>query len=138
MPLSTQIDFTEPLTSKISLESGLKGIWRFVFSDYSFDSLIIPKNEFSTNAFRNNTFTYYQYVYAGYSQIIYNLNSNYSIKIGGRFEYTYFGGNLSKPNEISFTGKPYKNFIPFLNISRKIGQGGYLRFNFTQRIQQLD
>jgi outer membrane receptor protein involved in Fe transport len=134
--LSTQIDFTEPLTSKISLESGLKGIWRFVFSDYTFDSLNIPQNEFSSIAFRNNSFTYYQYVYAGYSQVIYNLNSNYTLKIGGRFEHTNFGGNLSKPTESSFTGKPYNNFIPFLNISRKIGQGGYLRFNFTQRIQR--
>ena len=134
--LSTQIDFTEPLTSKISLESGIKGIWRFVSSDYTFDSLIIPQSEYTSIAFRNNSFTYYQYVYAGYSQLIYNINSNYSVKIGGRFEHTQFGGELSKPSENSFIGKPYKNFVPFLNISRKVGQGGYVRFNFTQRIQR--
>ena len=134
--ISSQIDFTEPISKKLNLETGIKGIVRFVNSDYHFDTFNYALNEYSTMNDRNNQFNYYQHVGAAYLQFNYIVNENYSLKIGGRFEATAFGGGMEKPADSSFTGKPYSNFIPFLNISRKFGKGGFVKFNYTQRIQR--
>ena len=136
LEISTQLDLTEPLTKKLSLETGLKGIMRFVVSDYHFDTLNYVSQEYFTLNNRNNTFNYYQNVGAGYLQFNYIINENYSLKIGSRLEFTSFGGNIKKPSDTAFSGKPYSNFIPFFNISRKMGKAGFIKFNFTQRIQR--
>jgi hypothetical protein len=49
---------------------------------------------------------------------------------------TQFGGELLKPADSKFTGKPYNNFVPSMNISKKIGQGGFVRLNYNRRIQR--
>ncbi len=136
LEISSQLDFTEPINSKITMETGVKGILRLVNSDYHFDTLNYPSKNYITMDSRNNAFNYYQNVGAYYLQFNYLVNQNYSVKFGGRYEYTSFGGGMDKPLDSNFTGKPYSNFIPFLNISRKIGKAGFVKFNFTQRIQR--
>jgi outer membrane receptor protein involved in Fe transport len=136
LEISTQMDFTEPINKKLSLETGIKGILRFVNSDYHFDTLKFATGEYTSMDSRNNAFHYYQNVGAAYLQFNYILNENYSVKLGGRYEFTSFGGGMDKPLDSSFTGKPYSNFIPFVNISRKLGKSGFIKFNYTQRIQR--
>jgi len=136
LEISSQMDFTEPINKKLSLETGIKGILRLVNSDYHFDTLKFSTGEYSPMDSRNNAFHYYQNVGAAYLQFHYIVNENYSVKLGGRYEFTSFGGGMDKPLDSSFTGKPYSNFIPFVNISRKLGKGGFIKFNYTQRIQR--
>lgn len=130
---SFQTDLTEPLSKKLKLESGLKGIIRTVNSNYSFDSFSYINNEYSVINGRSNSFTYYQNVYSLYSQLTYTINTKYSVRFGGRYEFTTYGGER-KDSSVSFTGKPYQNLIPFLSINRAFGYTGYLRLNYTQRL----
>lgn len=134
--LTAQIDYTEPLHKKATLELGAKTILRDVASDYHFDTLDFASQQLLTLDERNNAFTYYQNVYGGYAQILYNINSSISLRAGGRYEYTEFGGGLQKPSDSSFVGKPYSNFIPYINLSKNIGRGGFARITYTQRIQR--
>lgn len=133
---SMQMDLTEPLTKKLTTEIGIKGILRFVESDYHFDSFDYVSNQFKSIDFRNNTFKYHQFVYAGYLQFNYNLSPSISVRVGTRYELTQFGGELLKPADSKFTGKPYNNLVPSMNISKKIGQGGFVRLNYNRRIQR--
>jgi outer membrane receptor protein involved in Fe transport len=131
-----QVDYTEPLHAKLTWEVGTKTTLRAVKSDYHFDSFNYLSQVFSSIEYRNNQFDYYQNVFGGYSQFTYNPNSRYSFKVGGRYEATEFGGVLYQPTVEKYTGKPYQNFIPYLNVNRKLGKGGYLRGTYTQRIQR--
>lgn len=128
-----QTDFTEPIGKKLILESGLKTIIRNVSSIYTFDSFNFNTENYDGISSRNNDFYYNQNVYGGYAQSTWALNSNYSIRAGGRYEFTTYGGGR-KDSGISFTGNPYGNFIPFLSINRKFGYSGFLRAGYTQRL----
>lgn len=128
-----QTDFTEPLSKKLNLESGLKTIIRKVTSNYHFDSFNFSQKEYSSIDSRKNDFYYNQNVLGGYSQLTWQLNSKYSARIGGRYEFTTYSGGR-QDSQVNFVGKPYGNFIPFVNINRAFGYTGFLRFNYTQRL----
>lgn len=133
---TVQVDFTEPLSAKLLWELGAKTTLRYVNSDYHFDSFNYTTNSFEAINDRNNQFNYYQNVFGGYSQFSFTPNSRYSFKLGGRYEATEFGGFLFQPVVESYKGLSYQNFIPYVNVNKKIGQGGYLRGTYTQRIQR--
>lgn len=131
--ITVQSDFTEPLSKSWILESGVKGIVRHVTSDYSFDSFNFVQKEYASIESRKNDFYYDQNVLGAYSQATWQINSKYSMRFGGRYEYTTYGGGRIDSN-VSFTGKPYGNFIPYFNINRVFGYTGFLRFNYTRRL----
>ncbi|MBS3914497.1 MAG: TonB-dependent receptor [Bacteroidetes bacterium] len=130
---TTQIDFTEPINKNINLESGIKTILRKVTSGYDFDSFSYLNQEYKTITARSNSFYYNQNVYGGYTQFTWQFHKNYSMRVGGRYEFTMYGGGRNDSG-VSFTGKPYGNLIPFININRKFGYSGFLKFNYTQRL----
>lgn len=130
-----QVDFTEPIHKKLLWESGIKGILRHVTSDYHFDSFNFSNQEYRTITARNNNFYYDQTVSGGYSQFTWQLDQKTSFRAGGRYEFTTFGGGR-QDSGIAFTGKPYGNFIPFLNINRIVGKAGFARLSYTRRLQR--
>ncbi|MCC7299332.1 MAG: TonB-dependent receptor [Bacteroidia bacterium] len=133
--ITLQTDFTEPISKKLLMESGVKGILRKVTSTYSFDSFNFANKEYSSITARSNSFFYNQNVYGGYSQFTWQINSKYSARVGGRYEFTTYNGGRNDSNT-EFTGQPYGNFIPFFNVNRSFGYTGFLRFNYTQRLQR--
>ncbi len=133
---TAQLDYTEPFSKKAVLEVGAKTILRDVASDYHFDTLDYATSFYHTLESRNNAFTYYQNVYGGYAQMLFNFSKSLSLRAGGRYEFTEFGGGMQKPSDSSFVGKPYANFIPYLNLSKNVGRGGFVRLTYTQRIQR--
>lgn len=132
---TAQIDFTEPINKKINLEMGAKTILRKVSSKYVFDSLNILSNEYRTISNRNNHFLYNQDVFGGYLQGTYMFNEKYSLKLGSRYEFTTFGGGFADSAK-KFKGKPYGNPIPYISINRAFGYAGFLRLQYTKRLQR--
>lgn len=128
-----QTDFVEPMGKKTILETGLKAIIRKVTSTYYFDSFNFSNETYNTITARSNDFYYNQNVAGGYLQALYNINSKYSVRVGGRYEFTTYGGGR-EDSALTFTGKPYGNLIPFVNINRVFGYTGFLRFNYTKRL----
>jgi ferric enterobactin receptor len=130
-----QSDYSDKITKKLLMENGVKAILRRVSSDYTFDSFNFVNNEYSTITQRNNKFYYNQRVAGAYTQFTYFVNQVLSIRAGGRYEFTTFGGGRLDSN-LKFTGKPYGNFIPYFNINRKFGYTGFLRATYSQRLQR--
>lgn len=134
--LSFQFDYSEPIGKKTVWESGVKTTLRKVKSVYDFDSFDYRTTVYTSIADRNNQFDYFQNVVGIYSQFAYLYNANYSMKVGARYEATQFGGVLYMPIKDSYSGMPYQNVIPYVNVNRKIGSGGYVRASYTKRIQR--
>jgi len=134
--ISMQIDYTEPLHAKLLWETGLKTTLRSVISNYNYDSFNFQRNNYESITARNNQFDYYQNILALYSQFTWITSSKFSIKSGIRHESTQFGGIIYQPVKESYTGRPYQNFIPYINLNRVIGKAGFLRFTYTKRIQR--
>ncbi len=134
--LTMQLDYTEPFTSKLSLETGAKGILRRVGSQYNFDSMNYSANQLASIDYRSNQFDYYQNVFGGYAQMGYLQSDKWSYKLGIRAEHTQFGGVLYRPKEDKYTGKSYFNLIPYFNANWNYNKTSFLRFTYTQRIQR--
>ena len=134
--ISMQIDYTEPLHAKLLWETGLKTTLRSVISNYNYDSFNFQRNNYESITARNNRFDYYQNILALYSQLTWIASSKFSIKSGIRHESTQFGGVIYLPVKESYVGRPYQNFIPYINLNRVIGKAGFLRFTYTKRIQR--
>ncbi len=138
---SLQLDWINPLTKNLMLETGVKTVFRWVKSNYNFDSFDFAKKKFVPNELLNNGFGYFQNVYAGYSQITYEFLTKYSARLGVRYEATKFGGDIEKGvfeniGINTFVGQPYSNWVPSISLSRVIGAGGYVRLNYNMRIQR--
>ena len=131
-----QFDYTEPLHKKLLWESGFKTTIRSVTSNYHYDSFNYSLRNYASISARNNQFDYYQNILALYSQLTWNASSKFSIKSGLRHESTQFGGVIYMPVKESYTGRPYQNFIPYVNLNRVIGKAGFLRFTYSKRIQR--
>ena len=116
--VSAQIDYTEPLHKKVLWESGAKTTLRSVTSNYHYDSFNFVQRNFESISARNNQFDYYQNILALYSQFTWNATTRFSIKSGLRHESTQFGGVVYSPAKESYTGRPYQNVIPYLNLNR--------------------
>lgn len=133
--LTLQADFTEPINKKQILEAGIKGILRHVTSDYHFDSFSFSSKEYRNIQSRNNNFYYDQNVAGAYLQNTWQINQNYGLRLGLRYEYTTYGGGRLD-SVLDFKGRPYGSLIPFLNLNRKFGYAGFLRFSYSRRIQR--
>jgi len=133
---SLQLDYTEPFSKALKGEFGAKAIWRTVNSDYIFSFYNDTSKAFIEAKERTNGLAYYQNVYSGYAQLNYLFAKVYSVRLGVRYEMTDFGGKSTVNPQNSFKGTPYGNVVPSFNVSRSIGQGGFVRFNYNRRIQR--
>jgi ferric enterobactin receptor len=127
---TAQLDFVYPL-KKLSIEAGVKGIFRTNESDFKYfsrdanDSYIIDPSK--TNTF-NNT----QNILAAYNSYQYNLK-NWSVKAGVRFENTVVDADFV--TTASQVRQDYFSIVPSVAISRRFKTTG-INFGWNQRIQR--
>ena len=124
-----QIDYSHPIFSHI-LEFGSKMIIRNQKMDYKTDS------DIDEIVFPNEIFNYTQRVNAYYISTNIQLENDYSILAGTRYELTNINGNWEKNNEKSFTPKEYGNLLPNLTISKKLGAGKNIKLSYNSRISR--
>lgn len=127
---TAQLDFVYPV-KKLSIEAGVKGIFRTNESDFKYfsrdanDSYIIDPSK--TNTF-NNT----QNILAAYNSYQYNLK-NWSVKAGVRFENTVVDADFV--TTASQVRQDYFSIVPSVAISRRFKTTG-INFGWNQRIQR--
>lgn len=130
--LTTQLDYTRPI-GKGTLEVGTKAILRDVSSDFRLEQqqedgsyLPIPES--------TDIFNYDQNVVAGYLNYRINIDKNWGLQAGGRYEKTFVEGDFVT-SLINFK-TDYQNFIPSVTVSRNIKQGTSIKASYNQRIQR--
>ena len=83
-----------------------------------------------------NVFSYQQTVNAGYFNYTMSTKSAYSLKAGGRYEYTTINAQLPNQSEYSTKIPSYGVFVPSVNISRKLKNGRTIKAAYNRRIQR--
>ncbi|HZY78233.1 MAG TPA: TonB-dependent receptor [Cyclobacteriaceae bacterium] len=130
-----QADYTTPLGKKQIVEVGGKNISRIVSSNYQYFNAVGADGDYvlNTDASRSNKLDYTQNVTAGYLSYTATLPKGYSLKAGGRYEYTTIHANLKDEQEIHIPS--YGVLVPSANLSKKL-KNGTLKIAYNRRIQR--
>ncbi len=133
---TVQADYQTPVGKKSILEFGGKEIIRKVESSYAY-YLAGANGNYIPDPTKglSNVFNYNQYVTAGYSALTLSLPKSYSVKAGGRYEYTTIDATyqIEKP---ALTLPSYGVLVPSVNISKRLANGSAFKIAYNRRIQR--
>lgn len=129
-----QIDFVQPFSSNVKLETGLKTVLRRIDSDYVTRVKEDNNAQFTTDARLTDLFKYDQDVYAGYVSFNLSLGDKWGLIAGTRYEVTAIGGDFRSENP-AFEND-YRNLLPSLILNRKLSQFSNLKASYNERIQR--
>ncbi len=129
---TAQIDYVHPIKN-LTIEAGLKGIFRTNKSDFQFRNLNPLTNDYELDLSRSNVFDNTQDVLAVYNS--YNYQAvNWQFKAGIRAEQTIINGIYSE-NTTQLKQK-YLNVVPAIVVNKKFKDRSSLSFSFSKRIQR--
>ncbi len=120
-----QADYMTPIQKNQILETGVKGIFRSVDSDF--------ENRFGSSS-TTGDLNYNQNIGAAYLAYTYSTKSKYTFKVGGRYEYTGITASTKENGDLDISD--YSNFIPNVNISKTIANKYTVKLAYNQRIQR--
>ena len=131
-----QTDFTDPLTSKMTLETGLRAAIQDrlnINNNYTYDPdsaawLLIPS---ATSNYKSRS-----EVYAAYATLSSSIR-NFTYKIGLRAESSNYHGTLLNSGQDLGNQYPISLF-PSLFFSRKLGGDQELQLSYTRRVNRPD
>jgi ferric enterobactin receptor len=129
-----QLDFTNPIDSISTLETGSKTIFRKILSDYRISSAIDGSDDFRDMPEQANIFDYAQQVTAAYLVYSRTPKNKWGINLGARYEHTFIQANFLN-GTASFSNN-YGNLIPSVSLSRSLKKSQQIRISYTQRIQR--
>jgi len=125
---TAQADYTQTL-GHLTLEAGVKGIFRNNFSDFALNGTNLQNDSFAPGP--NDSFNYEQNVYSAYNSYEFR-SQNWTAKAGLRLEYTSIQAQLSGLGKLKVPN--YINFLPSLAVQRKLSASASINFGYTQRI----
>ena len=123
-----QLDYAHPINDHL-IEVGSKMIIRDQKMDYQTES------DSNTFVFPNEIFNYTQIVNAFYISSNIQLENDYSILLGTRYELTNIEGNWENNTQEKFS-KNYDNILPNLTVSKKISTGTSFKLSYNSRISR--
>jgi outer membrane receptor protein involved in Fe transport len=119
-----QVDYQTPVGKMQMIEFGGKGIFRQVNSTF-------------TQIGNNGSLDYNQNIGASYFSYTLTTKKKYSLKVGGRYEYTTIDAVQTKEAVSSNIDIPsYGVFVPSINLSKNLKGGSTLKIAYNRRIQR--
>jgi outer membrane receptor protein involved in Fe transport len=134
--ITLQADYQSPLGTNQMVAFGAKTILRDVSSDYKYYTATGSDGPFVPSEDENltNVFNYQQNIAAAYLSYTFNFLENYSLKAGGRYEYTTIDANFQDEQKVEIPS--YGVFVPSVNFSRKLKNGNMIKLAYNRRIQR--
>jgi outer membrane receptor protein involved in Fe transport len=133
--VTVQADFQEPIRTNQLIEFGAKDIVRTVNSDYTYSKAgSNGEYQLSGGPLLSNGFNYNQSITSGYLSYTLTTANNYTLKAGGRYEYTNIHAHFQGKPDIAIPS--YGVFVPSINISRKLKNGNLIKASYNRRIQR--
>ena len=123
-----QVDYSLPISEHL-IEFGGKIIIRDQEMDYETES------DSLSFIFNNEIFNYIQVVNALYISSNINLQNDYSINTGARYERTNISGSWENNSNDSFS-KKYNNILPNITLSKKLDRGKSIKLSYNSRISR--
>lgn len=129
-----QIDYQDPLSRYVQIETGAKMILRHIESDYRFNYDSSGRGNYIANPLRTNVFSYDQNVYSGYLSFLFQTKNKWGFKPGLRYEYTQLAAKYQDAPETDLPD--FGSIIPSLTISKSLKGGKTIRVSYNRRIQR--
>ncbi len=129
---TVQLDYVHPLKS-VTLEAGVKGIFRENNSDFQFRKFNSVSEMYELDPLRSNVFDNNQNVLAAYNSYTYSFKK-WFVKAGVRAEQTTINGNFT--NGTSSVKENYLNVVPSVTVSYDLDDNQTLTAGFSNRIQR--
>lgn len=131
-----QVDYTHPF-KKVTLETGVKGIFRDIVSDNLTRNFNSSTNSFTPIAARTYIYDYNQDVYSAYATFGFTLAKKYGIRAGARLEATEIEGDArSAGTGVTPFSSSYQNLVPSFVISRTFKNYSTVKLSYNQRLQR--
>ena len=120
-----QVDYQTPIGTTQMIEFGGKGIFRKV-------------NSVFRQLGNSGSLDYDQNIAASYFSYTLTTKKKYSLKVGGRYEYTNINATqVSESNGTQSINIPdYGTFVPSINLSKSLKGGTTLKLGYNRRIQR--
>ncbi|MHA8091242.1 TonB-dependent receptor domain-containing protein [Aquirufa regiilacus] len=128
-----KVDYVKPLSEKVKLETGYKGIIRSTNIDYQNQTLF--GGNYIKNAALSNVFDFQEQVHAAYVQIKSEPNKALKYDIGLRAEQVNNSGSSVSNSSISFQ-RNYFNLFPTANVAYFLNPSDFLKFSYSRRINR--
>lgn len=132
--ITGQLDYVQPISKGLKLETGAKSILRHIKSDFSASNYDFDTQQFVKNLGASDIFYYDQNVFASYLSFNIKFGDKTGMVVGGRYEYTDIAGDYAF-NETTFNNS-YGNFLPSIILSRNLSQMSSLKLSYNQRIRR--
>ena len=129
---TVQIDYVYPL-KKLSIEGGVKGIFRDQESNFQYLSFNAQSQQFELRPENSDLFNYTQNVFSAYNSYVLNIKS-WSFQWGVRIEQTVIDADYLY--SASKAEQNYFKVIPYMSINKNFASGNSLNLGFTQRIKR--
>ncbi len=124
------VDYTSPLGKNIAIETGAKISFSRFNNDVSVEKLNqglwIPDSSLSANYLLKEN------IAAAYTSVVVNMNNNFTITAGLRYEYA--ASNLGTLKLADIVNRKYGELFPTIYISKKFNSENGLSLSYSRRI----
>jgi outer membrane receptor protein involved in Fe transport len=129
-----QTDYQTPIGANQIIEFGGKGIFRNVNSDFKYQLASGATADYVNDASRaSGVLDYNQNIVGAYTSYTLSTKKKYTIKAGGRYEYTSIDATQAGKDIVI---PSYSNFVPSINISKKVKDNLTVKGGYNRRIQR--
>ena len=130
------LDYTHPVSEKISIETGIKTGFESILSNANVFTLNTSTGIYFNDLSQSYSSAYHRTVYAGYIVAAFPVLKFFEIKAGARYEYT--SGKASYSNTGNVQIPDYHNLAPSFVISHTMAKKQLIKFAYTYRIERPD
>ncbi|HXB95956.1 MAG TPA: TonB-dependent receptor [Puia sp.] len=131
-----RLDFTDPLSEKVTLETGGRIQIRQITSVSPVYTLDPVANSYGYDTSLSNSLVYDRHVYAGYASLSFPLLRFLDVKGGLRYERTETDAGFSKSPNTVIPG--YNTFAPSIILSHAFPNDQTLKISYSERIHRPD
>ncbi len=128
--LVTNVDYSDKLTEKLKLETGLKATFSKFENAVSVQNF--EKNSWVIDPTLTNESNLNEKIFAAYGALDYKLNKKTSMKFGLRYEYT--DSQLDTKTEGRVVDRQYGKIFPSFFLNRKFNDNLNMNFSYSKRI----
>ncbi len=132
-----KLDYTHPFGEAIKFETGIKGTFRSIKSDYNYRNFNAASQTFVLDELRSDQFDYQQDVLAGYTSFNFELSDKWGLLTGVRYEGTAIRGDFANAERQAFSFD-YYNVLPNATLNYKFSKLSGIKLSFNQRIERPD
>lgn len=129
---TVQIDYVIPV-KKVSIEAGLKGIFRTNKSAFNYSKLDLVSGSYQDVPAFSNVYDNKQNIFSAYNTYQFAIKK-WGFKVGARIENTIVNADFISNSSI--VEQNYLNIIPAVALSRKFKDMSVMSLTFTTRMQR--